>query len=104
MDEEEKREQNEVIEEIDESKIIDDRPPPTPVLRDTDLVKIVKEKIRSFTYIAKLFLILSFGVMALALLVGFINPEISLKFIEVILDKLAAVYLVIFGSLLGKKS
>jgi hypothetical protein len=99
-EEEETRERNEEI--IDETDLtIGQGPVPPPSVQDSKY-KLDKARFEAFSSIAKIFIILSFGIVAAAVLVGFVNPEISLKVLELIWEKLASVYLVIFGSLLGK--
>lgn len=53
--------------------------------------------------IAKLFIVLSFAFGGLIVLVGLWNPEYSKEIFSMIWDKIAAVYLVIFGHWLGRK-
>ena len=91
---------NEEIEVIDETRLVTG-PAPEYKLQDTK-VRIAKIKYEALTLIAKLFLLFSFGLVGLAVLAGFVNPEFSLKVLDLIWEKIASVYLVIFGSLLGK--
>lgn len=52
--------------------------------------------------ISRIFIVLSFALMAMIIAVGFFKPEFSKYVLGLVWDKIAAVYLVIFGHMLGK--
>ena len=66
------------------------------------IIKIKREKIKAWSSLSKLFIILSFGLFGLLALIAVFNADFSLKAFDILLDKVAAVYLVIFGYELGK--
>ena len=88
------------IEVIDESEV--QSPPITalePKLRSTSY-----HLIRALRDISKLFIWLSFILVGIVAVIGIFRPEFSKSILSLVWDKLGAVYLVIFGNMLGKNN
>lgn len=89
------------IEVIDETNLVNGGPPTdyfTPKLRST------RYHIKTFGDLSKLFLWLSFCLVVIIVLVGLIDKTFATETLVLIWDKIAAVYLVIFGHWLSQKN
>jgi len=67
--------------------------------------KTSKEKleIKTFGDLSKLFIVISFMLIGVTIVLGLVDKEFANTTLALLWDKIAAVYLVIFGSLLGKR-
>ena len=90
--------ENKDVDMIDESSIkAEHLPSLEPKIEDTKYML----KIKTLGNISKLFIQYSLLIILLTILIGIHNPDFSKLTLELLWDKLGAVYLVIFGSVLG---